>query len=107
MHTRLLQVFLSTSKTPPNPGIFEVSATMSTELKEGGRLICTCPGFTTKGSCKHERFVKDRTLKNKKNPGVYPTEISSSATEKDYEDSKKSLENFREFVLKFGKVEIY
>ena len=107
MNLRLLQVFLSTSKTVPSPGIFEVSVSIPDSPDEEGQLFCTCPGFKVKSSCKHVRFVRDKMLKNQSNPGVYPMDISVSATDADKVNAKKSLENAREFVLKFGKVEVY
>jgi hypothetical protein len=95
--TKLVQVFLSQSQTP-GPNIFEVSS------DEDGALSCTCHGYIGRKTCKHVRFVETR-LKN--NNGTYPLEISSRATEEDAEAAKKSDKAFREFILKYGKIEVY
>ena len=95
--TRLVQVFLSQSHVP-GPGIFEVSNNKS------GDLFCTCPGFKGRETCKHTKFVQVR-LDN--NNGTYPLEISSRATQEDAEKAKRSNQDFREFVIKFGKIEVY
>jgi uncharacterized Zn finger protein len=94
---RLVQVFLSQA-TVPGPGIYEVSSTVN------GELSCTCPGFKSRGSCKHIKFVNNR-LEN--NNGNYPLEISSRATQEDAEKAKLSNEDFREFIIKFGKIEVF
>lgn len=93
---RLVQVFLSPVRTSPN--IYEVSSTKS------GELSCTCPSFVGKTSCKHTRFVKARIDANE---GNYPLEISSRATDVDAERAKESPEAFREFIIKFAKIEVF
>ena len=94
---RLVQVFLSQSQTP-GPGIYEVTTDNS------GNLYCTCPGFKGRSTCKHSRFVDTRI---KKNNGNYPLEISDRATQEDADKAKVSDDAFREFVIKFGKIEIF
>ena len=94
---RLVQVFLSQSHTP-GPGIYEVSADYA------GNLFCTCPGFKGRTNCKHIKFVKARIDGNN---GNYPLEISSRATKEDADTAKRSNEGFREFILRFGKIEVY
>jgi hypothetical protein len=95
--TRLVQVFLSQSDTP-GPNIYEVTA------DENGILYCTCPGFMGRKSCKHSKFVQARIENNK---GNYPLEISSRATEEDAIKARASSESFREFIIKFGKIEVF
>jgi len=94
---RLVQVFLSKTQTP-GPGIFEVSS------NEDGVLFCTCPGYKARSSCKHTKFVSARTSTN---DGHYPLEISSRATDEDVLKAKKSNDAFRDFVIKFGKIEVF
>jgi S-adenosylhomocysteine hydrolase len=94
---RLVQVFLSQTNTP-GPGIYEVSA------NDAGTLFCTCPGYKGRKTCKHSKFVQARIDGNN---GHYPLEISSRATQDDAEKAKRSNENFREFVIKFGKIEVF
>lgn len=94
---RLVQVFLSQTQHP-GPGIYEVSS------DEEGDLYCTCPGYKGRSTCKHTKFVQARVESNN---GNYPLEISSRATKEDADRAKKSNEEFREFVIKFGKIEVF
>lgn len=94
---KLVQVFLSQSQVP-GPNIFEVTS------DENGDLACTCPGFAGRKTCKHVRFVSARI---KTNGGTYPLEISDRATEEEAAAAKRSPEAFREFIIKFGKIEVY
>jgi hypothetical protein len=94
---RLVQMFLSQSPTP-GPGIFEVSA------DDPGKLYCTCPGYAGRKSCKHTKFVQARIDSNN---GSYPLAISDRATKEDALKAKESNQEFREFVIKFGKIEVY
>jgi len=94
---KLLQVFLST-KTTSHPGIFEVSTNSNDDLH------CTCPGFTSRGLCKHIDFVKAKMNENK---GVYPLAVSSKATSYDAEAAKTSEKAMRDFVIRFGKIEVF
>ena len=94
---RLVQVFLSQTQNP-GPGIYEVSS------NESGDLFCTCPGYRARSVCKHTKFVNARIDSNK---GHYPLEISSRATEEDTAKAKRSNQDFREFVIRFGKIEVY
>jgi hypothetical protein len=95
---RLVQVFLSQTQTP-GPGIYEVSVQEGTE-----RLFCTCPGFNGRGSCKHTKFVKARIENNN---GNYPLEISNRASKDDADQARISNSKFREFIIKFGKIEVF
>lgn len=95
--TKLIQIFLSQGVSP-SPAIYEVSTTID------GKLICTCPGYSGRGSCKHARFVSAR-IKN--NGGTYPLEISKKATREEAETAQESTDAFRDFIIKFGKIEVY
>jgi SWIM zinc finger len=93
---RLMQVFLPQSNVP-GPGIYEVS------VGDDDDFNCTCPGFSGRARCKHVAFVKARIETNN---GTYPLEISSRATTDDAAKAQKSSKDFREFIIKFGKVEV-
>lgn len=95
---RLVQVFLSQNKTP-GPGVYEVSLEPTS-----GDLYCNCPGFASRHTCKHLKFVKTRITDNN---GNYPLEISSRATQEDADKAKDSNRAFRDFVIKFGRIEVY
>lgn len=94
--TRLVQIFLGGSNTP-GPGIYEVS------LAKDKTLLCTCPGYAGRSSCKHTKFVAARVRQNN---GTYPLEISTRVTPEDAEKAQASSESFREFIIKFGKIEV-
>lgn len=91
---KLVQIFLSHGSSL---GVYEVGITKSKSF------VCTCPGFTAKNSCKHVNFVKSRV---KTNEGVYPLEISTRCTDSDANKALESPESFREFIIKFGKIEV-
>jgi hypothetical protein len=93
---RLVQVFLP-QQNLSGPGIYEVSVGDTDEFN------CTCPGFSGRAKCKHVEFVKARIETNN---GTYPLEISSRATTDDAAKAQKSSNHFREFIIKFGKVEV-
>ena len=93
---RLMQVFLPQNNVP-GPGIYEVS------VGDDDEFNCTCPGFSGRARCKHVAFVKARIETNN---GTYPLESSSRATTDDAAKAQKSSKDFREFIIKFGKVEV-
>ena len=94
---RLLQIFLSTKDTS-HPGIFEVSIGLGDDLR------CNCPGFVGRETCRHISYVK---TKMESNNGVYPLAISSKASAYDTEISKSSNRTMRDFIIKFGKIEVF
>lgn len=98
MDTKLVQVFLSQTQSP-GPGIFEVS------VDDNNKLYCTCPGFRGRSTCKHVKFVSARIKAN--GGDTYPLEFSSRAQADDIASAKTSKEAFRDFVIKFGKIEVF
>jgi hypothetical protein len=95
---RLLQVFLSPRSANPGPGIFEVSADVEKNLR------CTCPGFKSMGECRHTKFVYKRI---EENDGIYPFELSEAVSKEETEKAFENASAFREFVLKYGKIEVF
>lgn len=93
--TKLVQIFLSEGLNPG--GIFEVS------LTEDKSFICTCPGYAGRKACKHTKFVSSKV---KQNNGTYPLEISTRCTPEDADKASESPEAFRDFIIKFGKIEV-
>lgn len=94
---RLVQVFLSQTQSP-GPSIYEVST------DENGSLYCTCPGYKGRKACKHTKYVQARIDNN---GGSYPLEISNRATEEEAQKAKMSNTAFREFIIKYGKIEVF
>lgn len=89
---RTVQVFLSST------GVFEVQLTSGSDEAK-----CNCPTYILRNSCKHTRFVKARMAENDGNyailvPDNVPEEVATEASE--------SADKFREFVLKYARVEV-
>ena len=95
---RLLQIFLTNQSDNPGPGIFEVSS------DSDKNLICTCPGFASKTSCKHTALIESRIEKNN---GVYQFDFSVKVTKEELSKAMRTEQTFRDLVLKYGKVEVY
>jgi len=95
---RLLQIFLTNQSDNPGPGIFEVSSDADK------KLLCTCPGFASKTSCKHTALIESRIQKNN---GIYQFDFATKVTKQELSDAMKTEQTFRELVLKYGKVEVY
>jgi hypothetical protein len=89
---RTVQLFLSSN------GVFEVEVNTDTH-----NVRCTCPNFDKRKTCAHEKFVDDSA---KNNNGIYPVKISPKATEEEMMDAEESPEAFRQFIVKYGKVEV-
>lgn len=93
---KIVQIFLPVVSSK-GPEIYEVSSNEVT-------LKCTCPTYAGKNKCKHLDFVQARIDSNGgKN---YPLEISSRATPEQAKKAQESAENFRDFVIMFGKIEV-
>ena len=95
---RLLQVFISHKSTNPGPGIFEVSTDSEKNIS------CTCPGFLSKSECKHAALVEKKIQYA---DGVYPFDFSEKVTTNDIRLAMKSEDLFREFIIKYAKIEVY
>ncbi len=89
---RTVQMFLSSR------GIFEVEIDL-----ESDNVKCTCPGFQARNVCKHSRLV---VSKARTNGGIYPLQVSSKATVSETNRANMSSESFRDFVIKYGKIEV-
>ena len=94
---RLIQVFLPKTATP-GVSIYEVSS------DPDGVLYCNCAGYVDKGTCKHVRLVNSRIKENK---GTYPLEMIAKSSKEEAEEARASAESFRNYIIKFGKIEVY
>ena len=92
----LLQQFLTYSATS-GPTIIEVG------LTDSKKVICNCNRFITSTNCKHARFVK---YSMEKNNGIYDNGVSHRATQDDQHRASLSSKNRREFVARFGTIEV-
>jgi len=89
---RTVQFFLSPR------GVFEVDVDLESE-----DVRCTCPGYEARKICKHVRTVVSRAEKNN---GVYPLKVSSRAPAHETSTAIGSPETFRDFVIKYGYIEV-
>lgn len=90
---RALQIFLS-----PKVGVFEVS-----EHMVSGELRCTCTSFTARRHCRHTRWVGRR---RDANDGVFPMQVTTTAKHEDAARARQSSQEFRDFVLRYGRIEV-
>lgn len=95
MHTpwRTVQQFISDQAV----GIFEVEVnTDTTDVR------CNCPVYSKRGSCKHCMFVNMRI----KHSGHYSILIPNEVPEEMAIEANESPEKFREFIVKYGRIEV-
>ncbi len=93
---RVIQLFL-----PPQDGelhIYEVEMETTTR-----RVRCNCHAYQAKSTCKHERIVKTRM---KQNGGQYPLNLHVNASTHDSSELFKDRQKFREFIIRYGQVEV-
>jgi hypothetical protein len=93
---RLVQLFLTDNQVP-GPSVYEVG------INDAGKSICTCPNFKSRNSCKHVKFVQEKIDKSS---GLYNMELIDKPTIEDIEKAKSSFQGNRDFIIKFGKVEV-
>lgn len=89
---RTVQVFLSSRGV----GVFEVEMT-----DDGQNLRCNCPTYKSRRVCRHTTFVRSQMR-----DGYYPIKVHPSAKDMEYRFDPDDPEQFRKFVLRFGKVEV-
>jgi hypothetical protein len=90
---RTVQQFISAQ----GAGIFEVE--VETDTKD---VRCTCPVFSKKGSCKHIQFVNDKI----KYTGHYSIMVPNEVPEEMAVEASTDPAKFREFVVKYAKIEV-
>jgi hypothetical protein len=90
---RTVQLFLE------DYGVVEVEV----DQENHNKARCTCQGFQRLAKCKHIKFVKDAM---EENDGHYSIQIPVDVDENIAIAAMKSAESFRDFVIKYGKVEV-
>ena len=91
---RTAQLFISSQAA----GVFEVD--VNTETRD---LRCSCPVWTKTKVCKHVTFV---TRRINMNGGHYSIQIPYEVPEEMAIEANQSSEKFREFILKYAKIEV-
>ena len=66
------------------------------------KMRCTCSSYTPIGKCKHVKFSRK---KMEETEGVLHLTIPPSVTDDEADSIMRTSESFREFVIKYGKVE--
>jgi len=89
---RTVQVFLSPT------GVYEVQLRPNDTNAQ-----CSCPSYKIRNNCKHTKFVHERMAENDGHyailvPDDVPEELATAANE--------NAETFRNFVLKYARVEV-
>ena len=90
---RIVQQFISEQAI----GIFEVE--VNTETKE---TRCNCPVFEKRSFCKHTQFVNFRI----RHTGHYSIMIPNEVPEEMAMEANESPESFRDFIVKYAKIEV-
>ena len=94
MGKRLIQLFMSDS---PRPAIFEV------EVDEHRIAYCSCPGYESRGKCKHATIVTKRI---EEHDGAYPFTFLTKVSDEQIQEAIATYQGFREFIIKNAKVEV-
>jgi hypothetical protein len=89
---QLTQLFLS------DTGVHEVYVDQDSK-----KLYCSCEGYQSRAVCKHTRFVTKRMSQN---DGIYPVEISNKAPQEELTLASLDPSIFRNFLVKYGKIEV-
>lgn len=91
---RTLQVFLS----PRQPAIYEVDLDLDSQ-----ETRCSCPTFKGRKTCRHVKFVHARM---EGNGGHYPLLVSEKAENENISEVMSDPGAFRDFIVKYGRVEV-
>jgi len=78
-------------------------AEVEMDFKTSRKLRCSCKEFNTFARCKHQKWVKSSI---EENDGHYKIYIPAFIDDKDAVTAMSTQEGFRDFVLKYGKVEV-
>lgn len=90
---RTVQLFLEEN------GVFEVQVDSINKML----VRCTCRGAKPQAKCAHAKFVRDNMLEN---DGHYSVHISAEIDEELALEAMDNAESFRDFIIKYGKVEV-
>lgn len=90
---RTVQLFLS------EEGIAEVEV----DSLRPNTARCTCSKFATKSKCAHIKHVKEIMSTNN---GHYTVHIPVEIEDNEAEEAMLTAEAFRNFIIKYGKVEV-
>jgi hypothetical protein len=90
---RTIQLFLS------EDGVHEVQL----DLEDNRNQRCTCKKFQLIKRCRHTKWVEEAILMS---GGHFSVQISADVDELEAEYAFSTADTFRDFVIKYGKVEV-
>lgn len=91
---RTIQMFLS----PRQPAIYEVEINL-----DAPDARCSCPTFKGRKTCRHTKFVMARMDSH---GGNYPLLVHEDAEKSDISQVMSTPDSFRQFVVRYGKIEV-
>jgi hypothetical protein len=91
---RTVQLFLS----PRHPAIYEVELDL-----DNADARCSCPTYRARSKCRHTTAVQSRMQDSN---GQYPIMFQHNVTDEAISDCLDDPVAFRDYVVRFGKVEV-
>lgn len=90
---RTVQIFIDEN------GVYEVEL----DYENSRKIRCNCPTFRSSAKCKHQKWVRNLVDEN---GGHYSIQIPVDVDEDEALSKLSTAEGFREFIIKYGKVEV-
>jgi hypothetical protein len=90
---RTVQLFLDDS------GVSEVEI----DAEDSTNVRCSCKSFFKSSRCKHIKYVRNEI---ESNDGNYAIKVPVDIDDDEALEAMSSSETFREFIIKYGKVEV-
>lgn len=90
---RTVQLFLS------EDGVHEVEL----DIQDNRRMRCSCSRFSKFNKCKHIKWIDNKIIEH---GGHYNIQVPSQVDEMEAVFAFDSAESFREFVVKYAKIEV-
>jgi hypothetical protein len=78
-------------------------AEVEVDQEHNKKVRCNCPSFSRMARCKHAKYVKENMERNN---GHYSIHIPMEVDEKDAIEALRDPVLFRDFIIKYGKVEV-
>jgi hypothetical protein len=90
---RTVQLFLDDS------GVSEVEI----DAEDATNVKCSCKSFYKSSRCKHTKYVRNEI---ESNDGNYAIKVPVDIDDDEALEAMSSSETFRDFIIKYGKVEV-
>ena len=78
-------------------------AEVEVDSKNPKLIRCTCPSYNSVRGCNHTKYVKKNMQEN---DGHYTVSIPVEVDDEDAIAATSSASAFRDFIIKYGKVEV-